>query len=245
MGNKTITVTISSGNGGLTVPDVFNKDRRVAESILRAAGLEVAFEEAHSSQITKDNIISQSPEANAEAAEGDTVTLVVSLGPDVKQVPMIDVTRMTLTDATEAITKLNLRVGEVKPVSSEEYAEGLVCYQSVPLNTSIPEGTVINLQVSTGPDITKPPEATESAEPQPTSTPASDRPRTKSGTVDLPNDRESVTVRVTVGGVEQRNDPVDTRMRVYRFNVEGTGLQEILVFIDDVQVKSYIEDFTS
>ena len=95
------------------------------------------------------------------------------------------------------------------------------------------------------PDITKPPEATESAEPQPTSTPASDRPRTKSGTVDLPNDRESVTVRVTVGGVEQRNDPVDTRMRVYRFNVEGTGLQEILVFIDDVQVKSYIEDFTS
>ncbi len=245
VGNKTITVTISSGNGGLTVPDVFNKDRRVAESILRAAGLEVTFEEAHSSQITKDNIISQSPEANVEAAEGDTVTLVVSLGPDVKQVPMIDVTRMTLTDATEAITKLNLRVGEVKPVSSEEYAEGLVCYQSVPLNTSIPEGTVINLQVSTGPDITKPPEATESAEPQPTSTPASDRPRTKSGTVDLPNDRESVTVRVTVGGVEQRNDPVDTRMRVYRFNVEGTGLQEILVFIDDVQVKSYIEDFTS
>ncbi len=245
VGNMTITVDISTGNGNLTVPDVYNKDRRVAESILKAKGLEVVFEEANSSTVTKDNIISQSPEANAEVEEGDTVTLVVSLGPDVKQVPMIDVTRMTLADATDAITKLNLRIGEVKPVSSEDYAEGLVCYQSIPLNTTVPEGTVVNLHVSQGPDITKPPEATESAEPQPTPTPAAGKPRTKSGTVELPNDRESVTVRVTVGGVEQRNEPVDTRMRIYRFNVEGTGLQEILVYIDDVQVKSYTEDFSS
>ena len=63
--------------------------------------------------------------------------------------------------------------------------------------------------------------------------------------MELPNDRETVTVRVTVGGVEQYNDLVDTRMRNCRFNVEGTGLQEILVYIDGVQVKSYTEDFSS
>ena len=102
-----------------------------------------------------------------------------------------------------------------------------------------------DLHVSTGPDITKPPEATESAEPQPTPTPDVAKPRVKSGTVELPNDRETVTVRVTVGGVEQYNDLVDTRMRNCRFNVEGTGLQEILVYIDGVQVKSYTEDFSS
>ncbi len=244
-GNMTITVDISAGNGALTVPDVFNKDRRVAESILKGQGLEVVFEEDHSNQVTKDNVISQRPEANTEVEEGETITLVISLGPDVKQVPMIDVTRMTLANATAAIQKLNLRIGETKPVPSDDYDEGLVCYQSVPLNASVPEGTVVNLHVSTGPDITKPPEVTESTEPRPTPTPDPGKPRTKSGTVELPNDRETVTVRVTVGGVEQSNDLVDTRMRSHRYTVEGIGLQEVLVFIDDVQVKSYTEDFSS
>ncbi len=244
-GNMTITVDISAGNGALTVPDVFNKDRRVAESILKGQGLEVVFEEDHSNQVTKDNVISQRPEANTEVEEGETITLVISLGPDVKQVPMIDVTRMTLANATAAIQKLNLRIGETKPVPSDDYDEGLVCYQSVPLNASVPEGTVVNLHVSTGPDITRPPEVTESTEPRPTPTPDPGKPRTKSGTVELPNDRETVTVRVTVGGVEQSNDLVDTRMRSHRYTVEGIGLQEVLVFIDDVQVKSYTEDFSS
>ena len=63
-------------------------------------------------------------------------------------------------------------------------------------------------------------------------------------TVDLPNDRETVTVRVTVGGAVQIQDQVvETRMRMARFTVESSGVQQVIVYVDDVPVKDYTEDF--
>lgn len=62
--------------------------------------------------------------------------------------------------------------------------------------------------------------------------------------MDLPNDRETVTVRVTVGGAIQIQDQVvETRMRMARFTVESSGVQQVIVYVDDVPVKDYTEDF--
>jgi hypothetical protein len=62
--------------------------------------------------------------------------------------------------------------------------------------------------------------------------------------VNLPNDRDTVTVRVTVGGVEQVHDQVvETRLRMARFTVESSGVQQIVVYLDGVSVKDYTEDF--
>jgi len=252
-GDMTITVDISTGSGAMLMPNCYNQDRRVAESALHAMGLVVEFDEAFSDDISEGYIVSQSPEKDEKVEAGQTVTLVVSKGPDLDEVTMISLLDMTLADATKAIEGLGLRMGTVEQEASSEYDAGKVCYQSTPPNTKIPEQTVINLKLSTGPD----PNATESpaasSTPGPDETPeVSEAPqpssavttRRKDGTVDLPNDRESVTVRVTVGGVEQfSQSDVSTRLRSLRFTVEGSGVQEIVVYIDGVEVKRYMEDF--
>ena len=61
----------------------------------------------------------------------------------------------------------------------------------------------------------------------------------------LPSDRETVTVRVTVNGVQQYNEPINTQMRIAHFTIEGTGTQEVVVYIDDVETDRYMEDFGS
>lgn len=273
-GGQEITVEISAGGEGIKVPDVYNKDQRVADGILRAAGLKVEVKEATSDDITKGNVISQDPAPQTEVEEGETVTITVSLGRQFKDVPMITVTGMTLEDATRAIEELGLKLGNVTPEHSDRYEQGRVTYQSIQAYALIKEGTAVALRVSSGPEIVAPPEATQTVQPTPQATPAqtpqqspeatpeqtperSEAPqptvpaigpsRVKSGTVNLPLDRDTVAIQVTVGGTAQFSEPqvVETRMRVFRFNVSGSGTQEIVVYIDGVAAKSYTENFDS
>lgn len=253
-GGQTITVEISTGGEGLKMPDVYNQDQRVAESSLRALGLVPKVENGYSDSITKGNVMSQSPAKDETVEEGQEVTIVVSQGRKLQEMTMITVVNMTLEDATKALTDMGLRVGTVKPVSSEQYEEGKVCSQSVLPNSIVMEETVIDLEISTGivtvdpPEVTESPAPGESAEPAPSETPAPSAPAAQTSrrdvTVNLPNDRETVTVRITVGGVEQVHDQVvETRMRMARFTVEASGVQQIVVYLDGVSVKEYTEDF--
>ena len=167
---------------------------------------------------------------------------------------MISVLDMPLEEATRSLTEMGLRVGSVKRVPSEKYEEGKVCTQSIQPNSVVVEGTSIDLEVSTGvvtvdpPEISGSPAPDESAEPSPTPTPVATAPAVRTSrrdvTVNLPNDRDTVTVRVTVGGVEQVHDQVvETRLRMARFTVESSGVQQIVVYLDGVSVKDYTEDF--
>ena len=253
-GGQTITVEISMGGEGLKMPDVYNQDQRVAESALRALGLVPKVETDHSDSITKGNVMSQTPAKDAPVEAGQEVTIVVSQGRRLQEMTMISVVNMSLEDATKALTDMGLRVGAVKPVPSEQYEEGKVCSQSVQPNSIVMEEAVIDLEVSTGivtvdpPEVTDTPDPDESAEPISSETPEPSAPSVQTSrrdvTVNLPNDRETVTVRVTVGGVEQVHDQVvETRLRMARFTVEASGAQQIVVYLDGVPVKDYTEDF--
>lgn len=246
---RTITVEISTGSNNLFMPDVYNKDQRVAEAQLRNMGLEVKIEQENSEDITKDNVMAQRPSKDEPLEPGQEVTIVVSLGRKLQEVPMIPVTGMTLDEATKALTDMGLRVGNVKPVPSDTVEEGKVSAQSIPVYTIVMEETVVDLEVSTGMEILPPPGASESPEPSHTAEPTPSHPPVSSRkdvTVELPNDRETVTVSVTVGGVVAVPDQlVDTRLRIARFTVEGIGSQEVVVYIDGAQAKAYTEDFGS
>lgn len=260
-GGQTITVEISTGGEGLKMPDVYNQDQRVAEPALKAMGLVPKVEYGFSEEITKGNVMSQSPAKDAPVEAGQEVTIVVSQGRKLQEMPMIPVTNMTLEEATKALTDMGLRVGSVKKVPSDSVEEGKVCSQSVPVYTIVLEDTAIDLEVSTGivtvdpPEVTGTAEPTESVEPDASSTPSPEESRQppvsvqtsrKDVTVNLPSDRETVTVRVTVGGVEKVHDQVvETRMRMARFTVESSGVQQIVVYLDGVPVKDYTEDFGS
>ena len=253
-GGQTITVEISSGSEGLRMPDVYNQDQRVAEPMLTALGLVPKIKYENDEAVTKGNVISQTPAKDEPVEAGQEVTIVVSLGRRLQEMTMITLVNMTLEEATRSLTEMGLRVGAVKPVPSEQYEEGRVCFQSVQANTIVMEETAVDLEVSTGIVVVAPPEVTDSPDPEgsvtpaPSSTPTPTAPAVhtsrKDVTVDLPNDRETVTVRILVGGEEKvRDQVVETRLRMARFTVEASGVQRIVVYLDGVPVKDYSEDF--
>ncbi len=248
-GGQVITVDISTGGEGLKMPDLYNKDQRIAEPTLTAMGLIPKVETDYSEEVTKGSIMSQTPAADAPVEAGQEVIIVVSQGRKLQERTMIPLVNMTLEEATKALTDMNLRVGTVTPVPSEVYEAGKICGQSIPGSSIVMEETVIDLEVSTGmemvdpPDVSASPEPSTPVEPTPTPTPVA-RTSRRDVTVDLPNDRETVTVRVTVGGAVQIQDQVvETRMRMARFTVESSGVQQVIVYVDDVPVKDYTEDF--
>lgn len=268
-GGQEITVNISRGNAGLVVPDLYNKDRRVAISMLEDLGLVPDIQEDNSEEITRNNVMAQSPAKNEPIEPGGTVTIVISLGRKLETHTMIPVTNMTLEEARRVITEdLKLNVGWVRESYSDEVEAGLVCYQSIEPNTDVLEGTPVNLLISKGPEVapTVSPDPTVSSDPavtptpdeppitpQPTPTPSvapsveptAEPPRVtrKDGAINLPTDREVVTVSVTVGGVEGYRQEVPTRLRSATYTVTGSGVQEVIVYIDGEEAERYTFDF--
>ncbi len=77
---STVTIVVSAGAEQVTVPSVVNFPRATATSTLRGAGFEVQVEEQSSPTVTPGYVISQNP-SSGTAAEGSTVTIIVSTGP--------------------------------------------------------------------------------------------------------------------------------------------------------------------
>src|SRR5205085_1554367 len=73
------------------VPNVVGKDENDAADILHNddGQFKVKTTHAASSTVDQGKVISQDPAAGSDAAKGDTVTIVVSTGPEQVQVPNV------------------------------------------------------------------------------------------------------------------------------------------------------------
>ena len=158
-----ITLTVSSGIQMVPIPDVFNKEYRVAEQALKEIGLLVEMERVNDENITRDYVISSSPAAGESIAVGSTVYLKVSNGPEVQMVSVPNVKGLDLDSATKRLTDRGLELGPITEVESD-YPEGTVIWQSQDQGTSVEPGTKIYLQVSTGPVEEETPEPGEETE---------------------------------------------------------------------------------
>lgn len=69
------------------VPDVIGETQAAGTATLEGVAFVVAVETAYSSTVAAGLIIEQSPAAGIEAAEGSTVTITVSLGPQQGRTP--------------------------------------------------------------------------------------------------------------------------------------------------------------
>ncbi|EST34553.1 hypothetical protein N566_18445 [Streptomycetaceae bacterium MP113-05] len=103
-----VRLTVSKGRE-IEVPDVTGQDVPSARENLREAGLDVRVTgERVFSEQAKGTVAAQSPEAGAGRAEGETVTLTVSKGPDLVAVP--DVEDMSRDEARTALEKSGFTV---------------------------------------------------------------------------------------------------------------------------------------
>jgi eukaryotic-like serine/threonine-protein kinase len=106
--DEAVDLTVSQGREPVDVPPVEGLPEGEAGSILTGADLRVSVDEDHSATVEEGNVISQSPQAGTVLRVGDTVTIVISLGP--RRFPMPDVVGMTEAQATARLEGLNLRV---------------------------------------------------------------------------------------------------------------------------------------
>ncbi len=145
-----VNLVVVSGKPMVEVPDVLGQSESAASAALKAAGLGVAATSAPSDTVDKGDVISQTPPAGQQVPEGTTVGLVVSGGPEVKNVTVPDVTGQTQSDATDQLTTLGLSVVKVENPNAD-VPSGQVVSQSPPAGSSVAPGTSIAIIVSTGP----------------------------------------------------------------------------------------------
>ncbi len=147
-----VTVAQATETELVPVPEATSKTQAEATAILEREGFVVNVTESYDSTVPSGYVITQSPEAGEEAPAGSSVTLRVSQGAEDNKVRVPDVIGDTEMDAVAKLTESGLPVGTITPVSNEDPALlDKVCYQSYSVGSFVDAGTVIDLQVSTGP----------------------------------------------------------------------------------------------
>ena len=151
-----IKLVVSIGTDIVVVPELVNEDYRQAIIYLNNLKLQHQESFVKSDDVTEGYVISAIPEAGTELKAGDTVFLEISTGPDIKYADMPDLVGEPLQNARAKIEALNLTVGSVTEVFSDEPI-GTVVFQSRSPGDKVQEHTRINLNVSGGPEPTVPP----------------------------------------------------------------------------------------
>ena len=257
-GERTIKVTVSGGSASdIKMDDYENKKLDEVKTLLESKGIVVKVEEQASEEVTKDYIISQSPEEGTALKAGDEVTLVVSTGPDLEPITMIDLRGQPLEQAKKWLEKMDLILETPVEVYDDVQPAGYVVSQDKEPRTEVLPKTIVNLTVSKGPDpnagATESPEPsesepitppTESVSPSPSPSPSQPTVQ-KTIRIELPSDRDLVHVVVTVNGQTQYDDTVDTVFRVITPPLtapEGTMQAEVCVYLDEqLQSTTYID----
>jgi len=85
-----MTFTVSTGSATVTLADLTNKTKAQAQSYATNHNLNLAFDYAYSSDVTKGRVIKQSPGEGAVVREGDEVTLTLSRGAESESSSSVD-----------------------------------------------------------------------------------------------------------------------------------------------------------
>lgn len=134
----------------LKVPNIINRSREDAISIIQDAGFTYSVTQVASDSITKGYVISTDPVAGAAAEEDSEVKIVISTGPDIVMTQMPQLKGLSQEDAIKKIESSKLSVGTISKAESDLEA-GTVIEQNVAAGTQVEEHTKINITISTGP----------------------------------------------------------------------------------------------
>jgi serine/threonine-protein kinase len=131
-----------------TVPDVLGDTLRTAQAEADQAGLElVAAGEEYSSTVLANRIVSQSLDPGVEAEEGDRLSVILSLGPQLAAVP--NVTGDQRDAAEQALAEAGFEV-RVERIYHDTVPAGLVIEQSPEADTRHEVGRPVRITVSRG-----------------------------------------------------------------------------------------------
>jgi serine/threonine-protein kinase len=156
-----VTIRVSTGKPKTTVPDVVGRSRDDAVAALVDADLKANVVGVNSNEPV-DQVLAQGMKAGTEVVVGTTVRINVSKGPKPISVP--NVVGSPFESAQSQLQGLNFAVAR-EDVESAEPA-GVVVDQDPAAGTQQAKGSVITLQVSSGPATSQVPDVTSQTEAQ-------------------------------------------------------------------------------
>ena len=143
----TITLTICDGSASFDIANVVGKTESQGKSILSGQQLSVSVTYKNDSNVKEGMIISQSPSAGSSVNKGDKVTLVVSSGKPLYEVP--NVYNKEKSVAAKALEAKSFKV-EYSEAYSNDVAKGYVISQSVAAGNKLIEGSKVVITISKG-----------------------------------------------------------------------------------------------
>jgi len=151
--NRVVELVISLGPSTAKVPNVKGQALREAEIMLTNAGFKVSPQTSFvfDSEIPKDVVIKQIPDAGSLEEQGTEIVLIVSKGPEPHYIEMPDLKGLSFAQAEEKLKEARLKLGTVSERESSEFFSGQVISQDIPAGTSVLQGYSVNLVVSKGP----------------------------------------------------------------------------------------------
>lgn len=145
-----VTLYVSQGVDEFPLDDYSIEEYREVELALDSRGLNYTVEEQYHDTIISGYVISTSPAAGSSVKAGDTITLYVSLGQEVRNTIVPNVVGMGEREAMHTLLGNNISLGKVTYQQSD-LPEGTVISQSKNPLTEVPIGsTKIDLVVSAG-----------------------------------------------------------------------------------------------
>ncbi|MDO5077647.1 Stk1 family PASTA domain-containing Ser/Thr kinase [Corynebacterium sp.] len=144
-----ITGTGISANDQVSVPRVTGISEAAAVKRLEEAGFSVTVETKTDPEIARGSVINTDPDAGSSVAKGSDITLFVSSGKEVTEVP--NVTGKKADEARKILEKADLKLDEViKEAPSDSVPEGEIVEMSPSAGSQVTKGTTITVTVSTG-----------------------------------------------------------------------------------------------
>lgn len=141
-----VTLTVSAGPGSSKVPGVANLSRAEATARLTAAGFQVTVENVTNDSVEEGFVVRSEPSGGTTATNGSTVTIFVSSGPKLVNVPV-------LVGSQRAAAVERIRGRGLEPAVAEEESSataGEVISQSPEAGSRVTTGSQVTIVVSAG-----------------------------------------------------------------------------------------------
>ena len=240
---QSVVLWVSTGPDIKTssMPNVVGETKENAEKTLDSQNLnlDLVYEEDYHSSIKEGYVIRTDPIAGTDISTGDKVTIWISLGPELQNMP--NVVGMDVGTASKLLVDAGFKQPSIQYVDSDE-AKDTVVNQSEQKDTWIDITTQITLEISKGPKPTEPPATTAPPE---TTAPET---VTKNVTFTLGESTAGgeSTVRITRGDTVVYNAAVPQGTQsVTVENQTGSGVVTYFIIINDQDGWEVQESFTN
>ncbi len=148
---STVTLTVSTGQGKVSIPSVQGESRARARVSLKSFGLKVSRTEPQaSSRFPTGSATGTSPGAGTSVPKGDSVILFISSGRPTATVP--DVGDDPQGTATATLTNDGFKVSVVRQTTSTTTAGDVVAQDPAP-NTTAATGSTVTITVARAPAL--------------------------------------------------------------------------------------------